>query len=233
MIHHYHFMDVLKGFFANLRKTTIKEKMGGILGINKNLSDFQKKKLLHEYYTFFDFNRNGRLEQKDFELAREKISEMSGWKKDSKKYKETKELFMEVWRMLSDEGDENNDGIITEEEWLRMWERFNKDSCKQSKTEEDPAKVIPNWLERYVEFKFNLLDRTGDGVIDIDEFEYVLGDFGVSCKEARTAFVIITQNNEKKIDMDYFKELSAEYYRSNDPGALGNFITGKLDFTDE
>lgn len=43
---------------------------------------------------------------------------------------------------------------------------------------------------------------------------------------------LILQNNEKKVDMAYFKELCTEYYRSDDPGALGNFINGKLDFSD-
>ena len=32
------------------------------------------------------------------------------------------------------------------------------------------------------------------------------------------------------MDLAYFKALSAEYYRSDDPSALGNFITGRLDF---
>lgn len=42
--------------------------------------------------------------------------------------------------------------------------------------------------------------------------------------------VALFQNHEKKVDLDYFRTLSAEYYRSDDPSALGNFITGKLDF---
>ena len=33
--------------------------------------------------------------------------------------------------------------------------------------------------------------------------------------------------------MDYFKELCTEYYRSDDPSDLGNFINGKLDFKDD
>lgn len=40
------------------------------------------------------------------------------------------------------------------------------------------------------------------------------------------------QNNTKKVDLDYFKELCIDYYRSDDISALGNFITGKLDFND-
>ena len=32
----------------------------------------------------------------------------------------------------------------------------------------------------------------GDGVIDAEEFEYVLSDFGVPSKDARTCFLLIS-----------------------------------------
>ena len=44
--------------------------------------------------------------------------------------------------------------------------------------------------------------------------------------------VCIFQNNTKKVDLEYFKDLCIDYYRSDEPSALGNFITGKLDFND-
>ncbi|KAJ8306677.1 hypothetical protein KUTeg_015718 [Tegillarca granosa] len=164
-----------------------------------------------------------------------KICEMSGWKPGTDKYIKTHDLFVTIWRKLSDIGDENMDGKITTDEWLRMWEKFNEQCIKETKkeNEESPEKKVPDWLQAYIEYKFNLYDRTGDGKIDVDEFEYVLSDFGVPPKDARSAFLMFSQNNEKKVDLEYFKELCSDYYRSDDPGALGNFITGKLVFADE
>jgi hypothetical protein len=81
---------------------------------------------------------------------------------------------------------------------------------------------LPKWLYKYLVFRFNLLDRTGafyisipccktskknksssnsttcywflgDSVIDHEEFEYVLSEFGVSERTARQAFTIFTQ----------------------------------------
>ncbi|XP_048236715.1 calexcitin-2-like isoform X5 [Haliotis rufescens] len=219
----------------------VSKTMGGTLGLVKpDLSQFQKNKLLHEYYTFFDLNKDGALEWKDFDLARQKICELSGWKIGTDKFMRTQELFVEIWRRLSDEADEDNDGKVTADEWVRMWEMFHKEGFKRNGRKNDKEKKevdrheeydLPDWLKRYIEYKFNLYDRTGDGLIDVDEFEYVLGDFGVSCKDARACFLIFSMNHEKKIDLEYFKELSAEYYRADDPGALGNFITGRLDFS--
>merc|ERR550539_819288 len=91
---------------------------------------------------------------------------------------------------------------------------------------------LPKWLYKYLLFRFNLLDRTGDGVIDHEEFEYVLSEFGVSERMARQAFTIFTQNNTVDLDFDYFVNLFEEYYLSDDPSDLGNFINGKLVFDD-
>lgn len=43
---------------------------------------------------------------------------MSGWKPGTDKFIQTHELFVTIWRKLQDEGDENNDGLITAEEWV-------------------------------------------------------------------------------------------------------------------
>ena len=41
------------------------------------------------------------------------------------------------------------------------------------------------------------------------------------------------QNDTVKLDFDYFVHLFEEYYLSNDPSDLGNFINGKLQFEDD
>ncbi|CAL1535996.1 unnamed protein product [Lymnaea stagnalis] len=219
--------DLLIGF-----EKTILEIMG--ITMNKGeLSAFQKSKLLHEFHTFFDLNKDGVLEWKDFEVARERVCEISGWKVGSDMYIKTKLLFAEIWRYLQDDGDTNLDGRMTSEEWLRMWEKLNQDflARKREKNPEKQEDKVPDWLDRYIEYKFHLFDRTADGAIDLEEFEYVLSDFNVSAKDARTAFLLFSANHEHKVDLPYFRQLSLEFFRSDDQSDLGNFITGRLDFT--
>ncbi|XP_025081931.1 calexcitin-2-like isoform X2 [Pomacea canaliculata] len=215
--------------YVRIRGASSNKRMGLFVSV-PDLSEFQKRKLLHEFTTFFDINKDGVLEWKDFDMARQRICHLSGWKEGSEKFIKTQELFIEIWRRLQDEGDKNLDGRISAEEWLSMWQKFHRENVAEQKNKVDTENKIPDWLQRYVEYKFNLYDRTGDGVIDTEEFEYVLSDFGVSSKDARTCYLLFSNNHEKKVDLDYFKTLSAEYYRSDDPSALGNFITGKLDF---
>ena len=45
--------------------------------------------------------------------------------------------------------------------------------------------ILPSWLHDYLTYRFDLLDRTGDGEIDSEEFEYVLTEFGIRGKDSR------------------------------------------------
>lgn len=227
-----------KGFFQSVADKFRRggRNMGLVLGLfNPELSDFQKRKLKYEFHTFFDLNKDGSLEWKDFEVARNKICDLSGWKPGDKRYLQVYELFKEIWRKLQDDGDENFDGKISEEEWIKMWQVFNKQYVTEEAKANDNEKIytpLPEWLEKYIQYKFNLLDRTGNGAIDVEEYEYVMSEFGVPSRDARNCFLMFSQNNERKVDFEYFKGLCSEYYRSDDPGALGNFINGKLDFNE-
>lgn len=90
------------------------------------LTKFQREKLKHEFYTFFDLNNDGCLTYKDFLWAKDKICYMSGWKIDSPKYKITEALFHEIWESLEIIADVDKDGKITKTEWLMMWKTYKK-----------------------------------------------------------------------------------------------------------
>ena len=47
------------------------------------------------------------------------MCELNGWKYGSDKHTAMHELFKELWRNLSDQGDEDLDGEITQQEWVR------------------------------------------------------------------------------------------------------------------
>lgn len=236
------------------------------------LSPFQEAKLLHEFRTFYDMNGDGRLQWKDFEMARDYVCEKSGWKPKSSKWNVCRLLFADLWRHLLDAADGNIDGEVTKDEWLFLWTKIIRDKrtfdhgrgkkCppKPPETEDQPSNVVPDkkenaaaakeapsrgeqaqdddfpvpqWFENYIEYKFSLLDRAGDGILDEEEFEYTLNDaYNISPKDCQTAFRLMTKNGEMTIDKRYFRTLALQFYLSNDPSDLGNFINGKLIYDD-
>ena len=60
-----------------------------------------------------------------------------------------------------------------------------------------------------------------------------MSEFGVSEKTARQCFNMFTINNTRALDFDYFVSLFEEYYLSDDPSDLGNFINGRLEYPDD
>ena len=100
---------------------------------NGELSDFQKNKLMFDFNTFFDLNNDGYLSYKvnieylikalvsiptlhfyqDFQWAKDRICQMSGWKMNCAKYKATEKLFTDIWTSLVQVADTDHDGKIT------------------------------------------------------------------------------------------------------------------------
>ena len=105
-------------------------------------------------------------------------------------------------------------------------------NVKETKDKENDTEdtILPTWLHDYLRFRFDLLDRVGDGIIDTEEYEYVLSEFGLKEKDARQAFLIFSQYLTITIDFNYFIQLFEEYYLSDEPSDLGNFVNGKLEF---
>jgi len=239
-------MSAVKEFFSNFLISL------GLLKPPVVLSNFQRAKLLHEFRTFYDVNKDGRLQWKDFELARDQICTKSGWKPHTQKYEHCRDLFVNLWRNLQDSADSDVDCEITEAEWLSLWirvlkaKREHEKTCSSSKktksknisqskndvqSEVEDFPYIPIWFQDYIDYKFNLLDRAGDGFVDEEEFEYTLNDmFNIPPQDCRVAFCMISQNKEKKVDKAYFRLLALEYYLSDDPSDLGNFMNGKLQY---
>ncbi|ELU04590.1 hypothetical protein CAPTEDRAFT_225832 [Capitella teleta] len=230
-------MDTLLGFWDRIEDFFTGKS-------NPKLSEFQQKKLAHEFDLFFDLNKDGCLEWKDFELAQKNICQLSGWKEGTAKYKAVHELFTSLWRNLQATGDGDSDGAVSKQEWYSLWESIMKakylheremkrrEKKKPDELEEldvlPPDDFVPQWLHQYIEYKFNLYDRAGDSMIDEEEFEYTLSLFNINSKDCRAAFKMMSQAGERKIDRPYFRQLALEFYLSDEAGDLGNFINGVL-----
>ncbi|CAG7825636.1 unnamed protein product, partial [Allacma fusca] len=69
-----------------------------------------------------------------------------------------------------------------------------------------------------------------DGCIDVEEFTSVCSSFGIDSAESRKAFETLSKNGKAIVDLDYYSGLWKDYFSSDDPSALGNFIFGKTSF---
>ena len=74
----------------------------------------------------FQMNLNDNSSLKESKLLQEvylnsfqHICKLSGWKTGSKNFVQAHELFIDIWRNLQDYADENIDGAISEDEWVK------------------------------------------------------------------------------------------------------------------
>ena len=125
---------------------------------------------------------------------------------------------------LGEAGDECGERMTESEKWARFEEVKHNEELENT--------ILPTWLSSYLRFRFDMLDRVGDGVIDTEEYEYVLSEFNIKEKDSRQAFLIFSHHLTVDVDFTYFVQLCEEYYLSDDPADLGNFVNGKLDFSE-
>lgn len=182
------------------------------------VSDFVKRKLQHVFTVFFDVNRSGSIDKKDFELAIEKVTKLRGWKSGDANYKETENTLMKIWSGLQSGGDSDNDGQVTFEEWTSLWESYAK----------NPS-AAPEWQTLYCKFIFQLEDTSNDGSIDSNEYASVYTSFGLDKSECLAAFQKMSKG-KSEVSWTEFQQLWKEYFTSEDVNAPGNFIFGKTSF---
>ncbi|KAF9413071.1 hypothetical protein HW555_008591 [Spodoptera exigua] len=178
------------------------------------VSDFRKKKLLHVFNAFFDTNRSGAVDKKDFELAIKKITELRGYKPGDAKYKQVEDTLLKIWDGLQSRADANNDGEISQDEWIEMWDQFAK----------NPA-AAAEWQNLYCKFIFELEDASNDGAIDVEEFSSVYVSFGLDKQESVEAFHKMAKGKQT-VSFAEFQQLWTEYFVTEDQEAPGNFIFG-------
>ncbi|KAL8617846.1 hypothetical protein ACOMHN_040194 [Nucella lapillus] len=187
------------------------------------LSEFQKKKLLHVYKNLYDSNHDSIIDEQDFKDAIEKISQLHHWGQNDKAYTEAKQTLKKIWEGLRDSADTNNDGKVTEGEWLTMWTKTLQAV--------ESGQPFPDWQEKYTDFMFYANDTSGDGFIDVDEYIAIQRTFGNNEEESKTAFNKLVEGkteNKDKISKEDFTSLWKEYFLSNDNGKRGNYLFGVL-----
>lgn len=127
-------------------------------------------------YIFSDCNHNGTIEKKDFDLALDRVGQLRKFPAGSPKLQEVQDNLGYVWEHLKKVADRDNDGTVSEQEWLKMWE-------EAVSANQDPA-----WVKRYQNFLFEVEDVSGDGKVDENEYVAAYKQYGIAADESKTAF---------------------------------------------
>ncbi|XP_069102492.1 calexcitin-1-like [Argopecten irradians] len=183
-----------------------------------DLSSFQRSKILRVFDILYDSDKDGYIEEKDFVMAIEKVRNILEWQVGSDKHKNAQKALGLVWTGLLSYADANSDGRVSTDEWLKMWE-----DCIKKDT-------VPEWQHGFMEFMFNVNDKSGDNEIDKDEYKTYYQNY-IPLDDCETAYHKISGG--KNISKSDFSQLWKDYFFSDDREAKGNYLFGVPDFPEK
>jgi len=182
-----------------------------------SISEFRLAKLTYVFERFFDTDKSGTIEKEDFMLAVKLLCKVRGWPDSDPRYKAVQDSFLKMWEVLRKRCYKEDNERISPEEFVQLWRNTGK---------------IDDWEKVYMDLMFELQDTSGDNVIDENEFASVCESFGVNPAESRQAFNTFSSHGHVPVDKKYYEKLWKEYFGSDDPASLGNYMFGKISFAD-
>ncbi|CAH1153762.1 unnamed protein product [Phaedon cochleariae] len=194
------------------------------------LSIIQNKKFSHFFSCLLDHDQDNLISEQDFETLIERLRHFADWSINSSEFNILREIqrgFVETFLYnMSDEklGFQVNDvRYISEEGWLHKWSEL----LMSSKNLTD----FPIWLQFFVKVLFQVINRSGTGVITRDElgsfYSSVLGLNAVKVGEILDlAYQAMTSNGDHPLHYKSYRLCFSNYLISRNPNGPGHHILG-------
>ncbi|MCU0450830.1 MAG: EF-hand domain-containing protein [Bernardetiaceae bacterium] len=181
------------------------------------LTDFQKLKLT-KLFQVHDLTNEGHLSQADFEQLSAKIALDEGWAEGSDKFLLLRARFLYLWQGLHHWADHNQDGKVTEAEWLLFW-----DQTIDSPTGYDEV-VMP-----MAQLVYQMIDLDQDGYVDQADFSRYYRSLGLGDDLAREVFRELDTDRDQRLSIAELLTGLEIFYKSDLPDLPGNSMYGRAD----
>ena len=192
------------------------------------LSPFQNKKFTHFFYHVLNLYTGPVVSKENFERLNSRVRHYIGWSVNTPQYvtlHEVHGLFLEYFfkntKQLTqiEEGfdfgqrfdSENDDELeskdnLTLDEWLDVWGSI----VGEAKTLHD----LPLWLQYYPKALFDIINRSGSGIIAKTELELFYKAFPDAGKHGDAALKDLTEKSYNRMTANGDEELNFENYKS-------------------
>nr|XP_053637608.1 calexcitin-1-like [Cherax quadricarinatus] len=222
-----------------------------------DLSAFRRAKLLHVFNTFFDVNGSGEIDEKDLEIAIQKVCGARGWGRHDPHYNKTRDALRKLWDVLTSKADTDHDKQVSVEEWYAAWRLDESAGREWSHIFRDlmflleDASASQTDLPAFLSFTNGSSELVKESLLEHNSQSYRSGwshlhrsmqttrpaDKQAWIMENVAAALLASANsaNERvddagEVTKDKFDELWEQYFHSENVEAPGNYIFGKFDF---
>ncbi|KAJ8923796.1 hypothetical protein NQ315_010378 [Exocentrus adspersus] len=198
--------------------------------IGYQLTTTQNNKFSHFFTCLLDHDQDNLISEQDFETLIERLRHFADWSVNSPEFNILREIergFIQTF--LTGISNEklgftlNGLTYITKDGWLYKWSEL----INGSKNLED----FPVWLQFFVKVLFQVINRSGTGIITRDElsafYSSVLGLDAVKVGEILDlAYQAMTSNGDHMLHFRSYRLCFANYLLGRYPNGPGQYILG-------
>ncbi|MEH2126746.1 EF-hand domain-containing protein [Nostoc sp.] len=183
------------------------------------MNDFLDRKLSKRFATFDD-DRNGFIEQSDFEMSVARLAEEFGHESKSPARQRLLDVCLGLWNHLLEVADTNTDGRISEAEYKAAFALGLL---------ETPEAFDQGYLP-FLGAIMDIVDQDGDGQLTVtDEIRWTGAMMHLSEQDAREVFCRLDQDADGFITTSDLLEAIRAYYFDDSPDSPGYWLLGSLD----
>ncbi|MFC5827273.1 EF-hand domain-containing protein [Nonomuraea insulae] len=168
-------------------------------------------------FDLFDANGDGQLEKEDFEATAQAFLDTFDVPEDSPRGRAVRAAYAGLWNALIHAADDDRDGRLTPAEFTAYLSSADFRAHGYDVT-----------FGRVAEAVIAVCDTSGDGLISYPEFQRVPGVDRLPEPERRAAFEALDKDGSGTLDLRELQAAQRQYYTSDDPGAPGNLLFGRI-----
>jgi Ca2+-binding EF-hand superfamily protein len=180
------------------------------------LTDFQKRKLI-ALFDLYDVDKNGFLEQADYERITQNLATLLRIQPGSPEYTRLSADHMAEWNNIYQLCGAPSSQRVTQEEYLAALDQLLSDKNNYHA-------IIGNWTDSLLQ----LSDRDGDGRLSQQEYVANARGFGTDEAAANDVFRKLDRDGDGYLTRDEILRAVEEYFYSQDPQAPGNWLVGPV-----
>ena len=179
------------------------------------LKDILQKKLTHHFH-FRDLDKDGYVEQSDWEQCARNLIAIRGWAAGSPEYENVMERHVVMWKIFWQPADRNDDGKVSLHEYLHLAETQRKLGFNYEMEQ----------VRKLFAAIFDTIDLDGDGEISLAEYKLFFQAWGLAESSAVAAFNSLDLNADARLSRAAFLQYGVNFYVNDEPEAPGNWVFG-------
>jgi len=182
------------------------------------LTTFQKQKQTH-YFNLVDGNKDGYMVPEDWLAIGRNLAAVVGLEQGTMPYEGLIATIGTVWDNLAPFLSDPNKLTATLDEWLQFEDEMAV-NCDDA--------WYDHYVTKIVQGVFDLLDPSGNGVLEENEYIDIMVCFRVEPRNGSAGFRRIDTNEDGMISRREFEQAVREFHQSDEPDSPGNWFFGPL-----